>query len=103
MSVAELQDTTPIEFTELSNQYLVKRDLENSRFGQICAVLANLKRDPEVRSEAFTAFDFFPQLSQTEPPLEEHENDELNRGIILDAFYYDIKARTRIKRHKVIN
>ena len=98
LSFAEIADTTPIEFDEIQQSYLLKRDLDNARYGQICAVLANLKRDPEKQSDPYTPFDFFPRL--VEP--EEDDIDEKNQAIILDSFYEDVRATTRIRRKKVI-
>jgi len=103
LSFTEISDTTPVEFEELCEQYLIGRDLDNVRFGQICAVLANLKRDPDKRSDPWTPFDFFPRMyNPIDIQEEQAEGDERNRAIILDLFYEDIKTRTRIKRRKLL-
>ena len=36
---------------------------DDFRAGQICAVIANVNRDPEKRPEAWTAADFMPALA----------------------------------------
>lgn len=37
---------------------------EDFRFGQVCATLANLQRDPSRRPQAWSARDFFPALER---------------------------------------
>jgi hypothetical protein len=100
LSFEEIEDTTPNELDALIDQYLIHQDLENERFGQVCATISNWKRDPESKPEPFVPTDFFLKLSQ--PDEEENELDEKQQAMMLNAFFEDVSLRTKLRRNKVI-
>lgn len=52
---------------------------EDFRAGQICAVLANVNRDPKARREPFSPRDFMPALARALQGL-----DKPSDGLLLD-------------------
>jgi hypothetical protein len=95
LSFPEIGDTTPIEFEALVSQYLKQQDMENMRFGQVCATLANLQRDADKTPEPYRSTDFFSPLSTQQEPIEDESNEQA-AAVILDNFWVAIKSRTKV-------
>jgi hypothetical protein len=96
LSSSEIDDTTPIELHELIEEYYKAQDQENHRFGMVCSVLANLKRDPDKRPEPFTPASFFGSLS--EPAPTEVEPTEEQSSLVLEDWIVHTKTRIKMKR-----
>lgn len=55
------------EFSGLLNRWQLQQEREDRRAATICAVLAELQRDPKKRKRPFEVKDFMPKFGGNEP------------------------------------
>ena len=61
---SDFWDLTFAQFDVLSQQYIEEQKKLDSRTALICAVLANINRNPKKKSKAFTVEDFMPKYER---------------------------------------
>lgn len=72
ISVQEFWELTPREFDMLFDRCLDVEERMNRRFGQLCAVVANIVRDAKLKPEPYTIDDFAPKrIAQTRQVVEQ--------------------------------
>ena len=64
---------TLAQFNALAKRYLGAEERQDWRAGQICAVIANVNRDPKKRTQAYEAKDFMPSRRQQKKPLSDKQ------------------------------
>lgn len=83
LSDAQFWGLTLVEFNALMERLNLSIERENYRTGLVCALTANIHRDP--KSKAFTPQDFMP--GKAKPVRKQTPEDMLNIVKMLDAAY----------------
>src|SRR5579862_9724787 len=101
LSVAEAEDLTPVELVAMQHQFKQRLEIENHRFGMVCASIYNSQR-ATADAHFFQPSEFFasPSSKETGEDHEMTEEYERNRAQVLDDMFVDIKTRSKIERSR---
>jgi hypothetical protein len=77
LSDKEFWHLTLAQFDALVSQYLQEQENLDFRAALVCAVLANIHRDPKKRQRPFEAKDFMPQRRSKKVKTEKQMKDDL--------------------------
>ena len=64
LSDYQLWQLTLKEFGLLVDRYLEQEEKADRRVGRICALLANINRDPKKQAKAYSEDDFIPRVKE---------------------------------------
>lgn len=94
LSPAEAWALTLPEFVWLQDALVARERREDFRFGQVCAVLANVNRDKKRRNQAYKPGDFFASLKTVAAPGEQTPAAMLAKLELLTAVFggQDLRA-----------
>jgi len=96
----EAGDLTPDELYEHLHYAEIEADIEDQRFGSVCALLANAHRDREERPDPFLPTDFFRLRSAPDVEPEEPEDETPAAAAIWNDFWVGVKTRTKQDKAK---